>query len=427
MIVDPECAAETLLRTLFAKGWPVSRAALTPIPDGAGPQTWRVDLARSDGGEACLVLRTDAATPLAGAGSRATEYAALRSAWQAGLDVPRPYLLERDPHVLGAPFFLMSYVEGTAQPKAWLAGDGDALARLCACRLSAIHRAPIEAKVDAPRRALDWIEAKLRHLDHARPALEYAALWCRTHRPAPDETVFAHRDFRVGNLMLVGTEIGATLDWEYAAPSERAEDLGWFCAPAWRHGRLDREAGGLTARETFLAAYEEAGAVEVDRARVYWWSVAGQLRWALIAIAQAARATSGQPDLDLALTGHRLPSVERDLLDMIAPTGSRRGSVAARAFTVDRPDAATLRWVARQVPETPRDADLRDAVHRIADRLQRSPARDVAEAARLRESIRAADRNALSDAALWSLLRSEAAARAFVSRREPEAPVAIPA
>ena len=424
MIVDADAAARQLGAYLREAGWRVRDCMLSRLEGGAGPETWRVCLLRSDGGPTRVVLRTDAATRLLGSASRVEEHAALRMAWTAGVPVPEPILLEPSALPLGAPFFLMEEVGGAASPAAFL-GDpsrgGTGMAAHCAAALANIHAAPCTRSTDAVADALHWTGERLADLDRARPALAFAHAWCAHRRPREGETVFAHRDFRIGNLMVSDGRLVAVLDWEYARPSDPHEDLGWFCAPAWRHGRLALEAGGLASRETFLAAYETASGRAVDRARVTWWSAMGQLRWALIAIAQGARALGGQPDLDLALTGHRLPQIERDLLDLTAPRGVRAdpdGSTLA-LFTQDGPSADELETIAAQVPpHGSDDARLRASLHRIAARLRAELPRHTGRANVLAERVHRDGPDALADHAFWQTLRDEAAARCAISDRE---------
>ena len=424
MIVDADAAARSLGARLREGGWPVRDCTFSRLEGGAGPETWRVRLSRTDGNATSLVLRTDAATRLLGSASRAEEYAALRAAWTAGVPVPEPILFEPSGSLLGAPFFLTKEVAGTAQPAALLGGPAHGetgLAAQCAAALAGIHAVPCRTSRNAIANALGWATDRLARLDHARPALAFAHGWCMHHRPPEGETVFAHRDFRVGNLMVSDGRLVAVLDWEYARPSDPHEDLGWFCAPAWRHGRLGLEAGGLASRETFLLAYEATSGRAVNRARVTWWSVMGQLRWALIAIAQAQRALGGQPDLDLALTGHRLPYVERDLLDMIAPPGAHAGREGAThpLFTQDGPSADDLETVAAQVPPLGSDdAHLRASLHRIAARLRAAPPRDTDRAKVLADRVHRDGPDALGNHALWQTLEDEAAARCAIGDRE---------
>ena len=428
MIGDAGAAALALRAYLRGIGWDVRGCELSRLAGGAGPETWHVRLVRGDGGATRLVLRTDAATRLLGSLSRGEEYAALRLAWTAGVPVAEPVVVEPSARPLGAPFILVAEVDGTARPAVLLGGsphDRMQLARQSATILGRIHAAasPRSARAygSAVADALGWTADQITKLDHARPALDYAQAWCVSHHPPESKSVFAHRDFRVGNLMVSNGRIVAVLDWEYARPSDPHEDLGWFCAPAWRHGRLALEAGGLVPREPFLAAYEAVSGWAIERARVTWWSVLGQLRWALIAIAQGRRALGGQPDLDLALTGHRLPQIERDLLYMIAPGGTRTEPTSATQppFTRDGPVADDLETVAAQVEAGGvDDAVLRATLHRIAARLRAAPPCDTARAVALSERIRRCGPRALEDRALWRVLSDEAVARCAISDRD---------
>ncbi|MEM7566731.1 MAG: phosphotransferase family protein, partial [Pseudomonadota bacterium] len=231
--MDRAAAAQTLADALGARG-PVR---LERFHGGAGPETW---LARN--GSDRLVLRTDAATRLEESGTRAQEFAALQRAHHAAVPTPQPLHLERDPSVLGAPFFLMSHAPGTARPGDVVSQAGPAFLADCAAALACIHAAPAPGPVDAVARALDEAERRIRWLAPTRPALRYLLTWARVNAPPPAPTVFAHRDFRVGNLLASRGRLTAVIDWEFAGLSEREEDLGWFCAPAWRHGWLERTA-----------------------------------------------------------------------------------------------------------------------------------------------------------------------------------------
>ena len=56
----------------------------------------------------------------------------------------------------------------------------------------------------------------------------------------------------------------------------------------------------------------------MDRAAVPYWEVMGTVRWAVIALMQAARHfRAGEASLELALTAHVLPVLELDLLNRI--------------------------------------------------------------------------------------------------------------
>jgi aminoglycoside phosphotransferase (APT) family kinase protein len=108
------------------------------------------------------------------------------------------------------------------------------------------------------------------------------------------------------------------LDWEHAHVSDPVEDLGWFCVRAWRFGADDLEAGGLTDRETFLAWYENAGGRAVERARVQWWELFGNVRWGVGALLQARRHLSGADrSVELASLGRICAEMEFEVLRLI--------------------------------------------------------------------------------------------------------------
>ncbi len=52
----------------------------------------------------------------------------------------------------------------------------------------------------------------------------------------PSRTVLVHGDYRMGNLIVDGSDLAAVLDWELVHVGEAYEDLAWFCIRAWRFG-----------------------------------------------------------------------------------------------------------------------------------------------------------------------------------------------
>jgi aminoglycoside phosphotransferase (APT) family kinase protein len=149
---------------------------------------------------------------------------------------------------------------------------------------------------------------------------EWAFRWLAAHRPAPSPSRLVHGDYRMGNLIVAGSELAAVLDWELVHIGEVYEDLAWFCIRAWRFGApADRAAGGLGNVEDFLCAYEEAGGATVDRVAFHWWLVLATLRWGVICRYQAERHLSGQTrSVELAAIGRRVCETEWDLLTLLA-------------------------------------------------------------------------------------------------------------
>jgi hypothetical protein len=116
--------------------------------------------------------------------------------------------------------------------------------------------------------------------------------------------------------------VTAILDWEFAGWGDPDEDSGWFCCKGWRFARLDREAGGIVAREAFYRAYERASGRRPDPDRVRFWEVLANVRWAIIALQQSDRyLIQGERDLVTAIIGRRATECDLELLMLLDPEG----------------------------------------------------------------------------------------------------------
>ena len=148
---------------------------------------------------------------------------------------------------------------------------------------------------------------------------EWAFRWLAAHRPPASPRRLVHGDFRMGNLIVDGSDLAAVLDWELVHIGEAYEDLAWFCIRAWRFGApAHLGAGGLGSVESFLSAYELASGTTVDRVGFRWWLILATLRWGVICRYQAERHLTGQtPSVELAAIGRRVCETEWDLLELI--------------------------------------------------------------------------------------------------------------
>lgn len=304
------------------------------LSGGAIQENRALDVVRGNGCEESWVLRTDAASGVSLSHSREQEYALLDAAYEHGVTVPEPLHLCADPDVLGAPFFIMRRVDGTASPvhivkktgldeaarERLLVSIATELARIHAIPLADPRLAPLARKVP-PTPIADAVahyRYLLDDLGARRPVLEWALAWLELHEQPLSRVTLCHRDFRTGNLMVLGERVTGVLDWEFAGFGDPLEDIGWFTAPCWRFGAIEREAGGIGARATFRRAYEAAAGVSVDDAAVRIWEIVATVRWAVIALQQGARFTSGaEPSLELGLTGRMIATLERDLIDLV--------------------------------------------------------------------------------------------------------------
>lgn len=305
------------------------------LSGGAVQENWLVDLVVEGGaraGQYECVLRCD--SPTAGVAishGRAQEFALLKAVFDAGVTVPEPLWLCEDRAVIGRPFFLMRRIRGTAAghvlvKDARYGGDRARLAESLGRELARIHsvRPPQPALDFLPRYdeapALHWIARHRGFLDAhhtAYPAIEWGLRWLERHAPPRDLVTLTHRDYRTGNYMVDQNGLTGILDWEFAGWSDPLEDLGWFCAKCWRFGNTAAEAGGIGAREDFYRGYEQESGRTLDRSAVRYWEVMAHVNWAVIAVQQAERFCSGEEaSLLLALTGHIVPELEWEILDM---------------------------------------------------------------------------------------------------------------
>ena len=302
---------------------------LRRLPGGAVQENWLV-AAVLDGAAHKLVLRTDAATTLSMSRDRAAEFAIQRLAHGAGVTVPEPLFLCRDPAVIGKPFFLMRWMPGAADGQRVVAGElggpRDVLAERLARELARIHavRPSPAAVAHLGTPPADAAQARLRPLarfieTHAEPhpVAEWGVRWLLNHVPPPVAPVLCHGDFRTGNYLADERGFTALLDWDFACWSDPDEDIGWFCLGYWRFGAYHREAGGIVPRATFHRAYEAASGRPIDPARARYWEVMAALRWLVIALEQRDRfLLGGERSLQLLLNGRRPAECELEILQL---------------------------------------------------------------------------------------------------------------
>jgi aminoglycoside phosphotransferase (APT) family kinase protein len=307
------------------------------LAGGASQEAWAVGLAFDAGDELTLVMRRDMGGVLNFATlSRAAEFAVIATAYAGGVPVPKPYFEPCE--IAGKPAFFMEFVTGEAVGRRLVTDPAFAEARALlpeqlAEALAAIHRIDYRAAGlgellggPAPGRSALSVEferlyAELDSLDEAHPALELALRWLsRNEPPRESETTLVHGDFRIGNV-LVDPQRGlrAVLDWEFCHYGDPHEDVAWVCLRAWRFGNVALEAGGIAPRETWLQAYERASGRAIDRTRIAYLEVLGNVKWAIGAAMQARRHLSGlEPSIELASLGRLAAEMEFEALRTLA-------------------------------------------------------------------------------------------------------------
>jgi aminoglycoside phosphotransferase (APT) family kinase protein len=302
---------------------------LRRLSGGASRETWSFDAVADGGVRLPLVLRRD---PPGSAvlGTPVDEYALIGAAARSGVPVA-PLRFRLEPADQLGTGFVTDFVAGETLGRRIVHDDPYGPARAvfageCGRILAGLHRVPVEDTPLEPPSAtrssaaaqLDLFERLLDGYDVARPVLELALRWLRTHATNGGRRVVVHGDFRVGNLIVGPEGIRAVLDWELAHIGEPAEDIGWLCTRSWRFGGPGR-VGGVGDLDDLLAAYGQAGGDPIDPEQVRYWEVLGNLRWAVIAVAQAFSHLHGvRRSVELAAIGRRVAEVEHDLMELLA-------------------------------------------------------------------------------------------------------------
>ena len=327
----------------------------TTLSGGAIHQHWRIDVAfeggpySAEGDSIALVLRAEGDATLEESHSVEQEFAIARAAFEAGVAVPEP-LWQCDDAVLGRAFSIWRFVEGVAAghllvrdetlggPRpALLERLGEELARIQALTPGA---AGLEwLPVPEPSAALASVATYRAALDAhptPRPALEWGLRWLEREAPETERLVLVHSDYRTGNFIVGEDGLRGVLDWEFARWGDPLEDPGWLSARCWRFNQYDRRAGGLGD----LGDFERGYGRELPPRALHYWEVMAHVRWAIIAIHQGERHSSGrQPSLELALTGRIVDEVELEVLTLIEE--GERGDYGSGADTTASPSPAS--------------------------------------------------------------------------------------
>ncbi len=319
-------------------GAPVQVSGAQPLAGGASRDSWAFNATFEDGTSGRFVLRRDLPTTMnEQALTRAQEFALMRAAHDHGVQVARVGWLCEDPDVLELPFFIMDYVEGVSVGRKVMTSPDLAAARgalpdQMARQLALIHSLnpsdldflPRPLGNQPARHAVQETYATIDSIGAVVPALEYALRWCDLHTPQPDRLTFIHGDFRVGNLLVNAAGLAAVIDWEFAHIGDPCEELGYLCMRDWRFGADKLRAAGLSPREPFIQAYEGYSGVTVNREAVTWWEILGNIRWAVICLAQAQRHLSGQdPSIELASLGRRSVEMQAEALRLIRQSNTQ--------------------------------------------------------------------------------------------------------
>lgn len=235
--------------------------------------------------------------------------------------VPRVRWIENTGEVLGAPFFLMDYVEGVVPPDVmpytfggnWFA-DAPAeqqrkLQDASVKVLASLHSIPHAENTfsflnegltgdSALRKHFGWVKS---WYDFAVPDIGRSPLvertfeWLQQHWPDEAdarEPVLNWGDARVGNVLYQDFEPVAVLDWEMVTLGPRELDVAWMI---YAHKVFQELAGlatlpglpGVMREEDVRATYQELTGVELSD--LNWFYVYSGVMWACVFMRTGAR------------------------------------------------------------------------------------------------------------------------------------------
>jgi aminoglycoside phosphotransferase (APT) family kinase protein len=278
---------------------------------GLSRENWVFDAAWKDDAGAHreeLIMRRDPVGSVLET-DRRVEFAVLQALESSAVPAPRVRWLDPDGEWLGRPSVVMRREPGECE---YFVLNGDrplgrrvAIARRYCDLLAAIHTVdwrsrglasslPDPGPEGAAHSALDHWEGELRrHQLEPHPELELILAWLRAHAPIAQAIVLVHGDFKPGNALMRGDEVGVILDWETAHLGDPLEDIGWVTNPVRAREHL---IAGAWERADLFARYEERTGFHVDPEAVRWWNVLANYKLSVITLTGVDAYVDGRFD-----------------------------------------------------------------------------------------------------------------------------------
>ena len=260
---DQQQALQAWLRQEFPTDPLLQITGVRALSGGASKKTLVVELDNVTHLPQATVVRMDKAAGVAES-TVVDEYFLLQLTHSAGLPVPVPYALESSGKVLGAPFVLLSYVEGrnigdwteVTEPSREFAVDvAHTLARLHQIPEAAVQgRLPGADSTTRERmqRDMQRFENTWRASGQPSIVLEQAYAWLKEHLElAEGRRSIVHCDPGIHNMVARDGRLAALLDWETAVIGNPAQDLTY----------MRPKVNSMIAWEDFLHEYQVAGGV----------------------------------------------------------------------------------------------------------------------------------------------------------------------
>src|SRR2546423_7603372 len=299
----PLIVREPLAAYLNSRGLSSGPIEASRIGEGHSNITYLVER----GGER-FVLRRPPRPPLPPSAHDVLREARLLSAVQDA-DVRTPRVLDAcdDEAVLGVPFYVMEYIEGTVittEVPDQLATPAERR-RICTELIEAlaeVHAVDWQgAGLEGFGKPTGYLDRQLRRFNglwevnktRELPLVQEVGGWLEDNKPESPAATIVHGDFRLGNTMFAEgapARLIAIFDWELATIGDPLADLGYLTA-TWSEPTdaerletmFDRltvtHAEGFLTRDELIARYEERTGRSISDLRWYQalalWKAAG--------------------------------------------------------------------------------------------------------------------------------------------------------
>jgi aminoglycoside phosphotransferase (APT) family kinase protein len=305
MALTPEPAATSgdadLARraeTALVARWPeVTVATVEQLQGGASGLTYRARLADAPVPEAVIKVAPAGLQPVRNRDVLRQARLLSMLAGHDGVRVPQVFACDQGEPPQCPPLFVMSFEPGTSEEPLHVAAavppaDIRSRAIQAAQMLAALHAVdtdrlagagrgdgavqtagpadsatPAREPVLTPQQEVDrWARALTTVPPELRPGAEETAARLLARVPAAIEPAICHGDWRLGNLLSVGADVIAAIDWEIWNIGDSRADLSWFlmmCDPAHPAAIAGPETG-LPSVDELVAAYTAQVGVNVE-------------------------------------------------------------------------------------------------------------------------------------------------------------------
>jgi aminoglycoside phosphotransferase (APT) family kinase protein len=210
------------------------------------------------GGGSCEMFRIDRLAqswvvrraPLAAVSNTAhqviREARIMQSLEGTGVPVPTILAIGEDPRILGAPFFVMNYVDGdvvrrvglpeylAAQPESHH-GIGEGLIDTLVALHAVDWRSTVLAQLShpdgfLPRQVDRWMAQLATYRSRELDGVDEVATWLAAHQPSDGELTVMHGDYKLDNLIWSPEpppRVAAVVDFEMTTVGDPLIDLAW--------------------------------------------------------------------------------------------------------------------------------------------------------------------------------------------------------